>query len=82
MEIDIDLDGMFPYFDHPKDAIYHSHPMDISVAQNFDKEPSTLLTSCKGYVENNITKGMELVTDAWKRSQTITSFRTRAHSFL
>jgi hypothetical protein len=46
------------------------------------KEPSTLLTSCKGYVENNITKRMELVTDAWKRSQTIASFRTRAHSFL
>ena len=46
------------------------------------KAPSTLLTSCKGYVEKNITKKMELVTDAWKRSQTIASLGTRAHSFL
>jgi hypothetical protein len=37
------------------------------------KAPSTLLSSCKGYVENNITKRMELVTDAWKISQTIAS---------
>jgi hypothetical protein len=28
------------------------------------KAPSTLLASCKGYVENNITKRMELVTNA------------------
>jgi hypothetical protein len=46
------------------------------------KSPSTLLASCKGYVENNITKRMELVTDAWKRSQTIASLVTRAHSLL
>jgi hypothetical protein len=187
MEIDTDLDAMFPFFDQPEDAIHHSHPMDISVAQNFDedesfvfqsvvfdsrnkklifqkknvknikgkscsevdvanmrpsqicqlhtatgealhdsiermethnarlkdrvkeledaffpmpllvdplaiampgtpapnvKAPSTLLASCKGYVENNITKRMELVTDAWKRSQTIASLGTRAHSLL
>jgi hypothetical protein len=187
MEIDTDMDAMFPYFDQLEDAIHHSHPMDISVAQNFDedesfvfqsavfysrnkklifqkrnaknikdkscsevdvanmwlsqicqlhtttrealhdsiermethnarlkdrvkeledaffpmpllvdplaiampgtpapnvKTPSTLPASCKGYVENNITKRMELVTDAWKRSQTIASLRTRAHNLL
>jgi hypothetical protein len=42
------------------------------------KAPSTLLASCKGYVENNITKRMKLVTDSWKRSQTITSLGTKA----
>jgi hypothetical protein len=46
------------------------------------KAPSTLLASCKGNMENNITKRMELVIDAWKRSQTIASLRTRAHSLL
>jgi hypothetical protein len=46
------------------------------------KASSTLLTSCKGYVENNIKKRVELVTEAWKISQTITSLGTRAHSLL
>jgi hypothetical protein len=46
------------------------------------KAPSTLFASCKGYMENNITKRMELVNDAWKRSQTIASLGTRAHSLL
>jgi hypothetical protein len=46
------------------------------------KSSSTPLASCKGYVENNIKKRMELVTKAWKRSQTITSLGTRAHSLL
>ena len=46
------------------------------------KPPSTLLASCKGYVENNITKIIELVTDVWKISQTIASLGTRAHSLL
>jgi hypothetical protein len=46
------------------------------------KGSSSLLTSCKGYMENNIKKRMELVTEAWKTSQTITSLGTRAHSLL
>jgi hypothetical protein len=46
------------------------------------KAPSTLLASYKGYVEKNITKRMELVTDAWKISQTIASLGTRAHILL
>jgi hypothetical protein len=46
------------------------------------KSSSTLLASCKGYVENNIKKTMDLVIEAWKRSQTITSLGTRAHSLL
>jgi hypothetical protein len=187
MELDTDLDSMMRFLDHPREAIHHSHPMDISVTENFDedesfviqsvvfdnqskkliiekkdvknkkgksrseihlanmrpsqicqlhtasgealhdsigdietenarlkdqvkeledafipmpllvnplaiampatpapnvKASSTLFASCKGYVENNIKKRMELVTEAWKRSQTITSLGTRAHSFL
>jgi hypothetical protein len=46
------------------------------------KASSTLLTYCKAYVENNIKKRVELVTEAWKISQTITSLGTRAHSLL
>jgi hypothetical protein len=46
------------------------------------KASSTLLASCRGYVENNIKKRMEVVTKAWKTSQTITSLGTRAHSLL
>jgi hypothetical protein len=46
------------------------------------KGSSSLLASCRGYVENNIKKRMELVTEAWKTSQTITSLGTRAHSLL
>jgi hypothetical protein len=46
------------------------------------KESSTLLASCRGYLENNIKKRMELVTKAWKTSQTITSLGTKAHSLL
>jgi hypothetical protein len=46
------------------------------------KGSSSLLASCRGYVENNIKKRMELVTEAWETSQTITSLGTRAHSLL
>lgn len=46
------------------------------------KGSSTLLASCKGYVEDNIKKRMELVTEAWKISQTISSLGTKAHSLL
>jgi hypothetical protein len=46
------------------------------------KSSSSLLTSCRGYVDNNIKKIMELVIEAWKTSQTITSLGSRAHSLL
>jgi hypothetical protein len=46
------------------------------------KASSTMLASCRRYVENNIKKTMELVTEAWKTSQTITSLGTMAHSLL
>jgi hypothetical protein len=46
------------------------------------KASSTLLSSSKGYVKNNIKKRMELVTRVWKRSQSITSLRTMTHRFL
>jgi hypothetical protein len=45
------------------------------------KGSSSLLALCRGYVENNIKKRMELITDAWETSQSMTSLGTRAHSF-
>jgi hypothetical protein len=61
------------------------NPLEISMpatpAANV-KASSTLLASCRGYVENNIKKRMELVTEAWKTSQTINSLGTKAHSLL
>jgi hypothetical protein len=50
--------------------------MSSTLAANL-KSSSSLLASCKGYVENNIKKRMELVTEVWKTSQTITSLGTR-----
>jgi hypothetical protein len=44
------------------------------------KGSSSLLTSCRGYVEKNIKKIMELITEAWETLQNIASFRTRAHA--
>jgi alpha-mannosidase len=41
------------------------------------KGSSNLLTSCRGYVEKNIKKIMELITEAWETSQNIASFQTR-----
>jgi hypothetical protein len=46
------------------------------------KASSTLLASSKGYVKNNIKKRMELVTQVWKRSQTIASLGTTTHRLL
>jgi hypothetical protein len=46
------------------------------------KGSSNLLTSCRRYVENNIKKRMELVTEAWETSQTMSSLGTKAHSLL
>jgi hypothetical protein len=43
---------------------------------------SSLLASCRGYVENNINKIMELIDEAWETLQTMTSLGTRAHSLL
>jgi hypothetical protein len=46
------------------------------------KGSSSLLTSCRGYVVNNIKKRMELVTEVWETSQTMNSLGTRSHSLL
>jgi hypothetical protein len=46
------------------------------------KRSSSLLASCRGYVENNIKKRMELITEAWETSQTMTFLGTRAHNLL
>jgi hypothetical protein len=45
MEVGIDLDAMFPFLDQPQDDIHHSHPMDISVTQNFDEDESFVFQS-------------------------------------
>jgi hypothetical protein len=45
------------------------------------KGSSSLLTSCRGYVEKNIKKRMELTTEARETSKSIASFGTRAHAF-
>jgi hypothetical protein len=46
------------------------------------KGSSSFLTSCRGYVEKNIKKRMELITEAWETSQTMDSLGTRAHNLL
>jgi hypothetical protein len=43
------------------------------------KGSSKLLASCRGYVEKNIKKMMELITQAWETSQSMASLGTRAH---
>jgi hypothetical protein len=45
------------------------------------KGSTSLLTSVKGYVENNIKKRMELIADAWEMSKSMVSFGKRAHAF-
>jgi hypothetical protein len=41
----------------------------------------SLLTSARGYVEDNIKKIMEIITKAWGMSKIMFSFGTRAHAF-
>jgi hypothetical protein len=43
--------------------------------------PTSLLTSARGYVEKNIKKIMELITEAWEMSKSMVSFGMRAHVF-
>jgi hypothetical protein len=45
MELDTDLDSMMHFLDQPGDAIDHSHPMDISVTENFDEDESFVFQS-------------------------------------
>jgi hypothetical protein len=45
MELDTDLDSMIIFLDRPEDAIHHSHPMDISVTENFDEHESFMFQS-------------------------------------
>jgi hypothetical protein len=43
---------------------------------------SSLLTSARSYVERNIKKRMELITEAWEISKNIVYFGSRVHVFL
>ena len=45
------------------------------------KGSTSLLTLAQDYVENNINKRMELITEAWEMSKNMVSFGTRAHAF-
>jgi hypothetical protein len=45
------------------------------------KGSEILLKSDRGYVEKNIKKRMELITDAWEMSKSMVSFGKRAHAF-
>jgi hypothetical protein len=60
-------------------------PLAIAMAATLAtklKGSSSLLASCRGYVENNIKKIMELITEAWERSQSMASLGTRPHTLL
>jgi hypothetical protein len=46
------------------------------------KGSSSLLTSARSYVENNIKKIMALITESWEISKSMISFGSRAHAFL
>jgi hypothetical protein len=46
------------------------------------KGSSRLLTSCRGYVENNIKKIMDLIFHSWETSQTMASLGGRVDNFL
>jgi hypothetical protein len=62
-----------------------ANPLEISMLATPAaklKGSSSLLASCRGYVENNIKKTMELINEAWEKSQTMTSLGTRARNFL
>jgi hypothetical protein len=45
------------------------------------KGSTSLLTSARGYVEKNIKRRMELITESWEMSKSMVSFGTRAHAF-
>jgi hypothetical protein len=45
------------------------------------KGSASLLTSAQGYVEKNIKRRMELITEAWEMSKSMVSFGTRSHAF-
>ena len=52
MELDTDLDNMFCFLDQPGNAIQHSHPMDISVTENFDEDESFMFQSIVFYSQS------------------------------
>jgi hypothetical protein len=45
------------------------------------KGSSSLLTSSRSYVENNIKKIMPLITKSWEISKNMISFGSKAHAF-
>ena len=46
------------------------------------KGSSNFLASCRGYVEKNINRRMELITKAWETSQNMDSVGSRTHNLL
>jgi hypothetical protein len=46
------------------------------------KGSSSVLASCRGYVEKNMNKIIELITKAWETSQNMDSLGSRAHNLL
>jgi hypothetical protein len=46
------------------------------------KGSSILITPCRGYVENNIKKRMEMITEALEISQSMASIGAREHTLL
>jgi hypothetical protein len=66
-------DALIPtlVFASPLEKIVHATPAAKL------KGSSSLLTSCRVYVENNIKKRTQLITESYETSQNIASFRTR-----
>jgi hypothetical protein len=46
------------------------------------KGSSSLLASCKGYVESNIKKRMDMIVESWETSQTMASLGMMADNLL
>jgi hypothetical protein len=62
-----------------------ANPLAIAMPANLVaklKGSSSLLASCRGYLENIIKKRMELITEALETSQTMTSLGMREHNLL
>jgi hypothetical protein len=56
-------------FSSPLEKIVHATPVTKL------KGSSSLLISCRAFVEKNINKRMQLIIKAWETSQNISSFR-------
>jgi hypothetical protein len=52
IELEPDLDSIFHYLDKPRDAIQHSHPMDISDTKHFNDDESFVFQSIVFYSQS------------------------------